>query len=71
MFVGQIIPHAIFLVATGITIHICTEGLPLDHLRVAEGLSADRLGNAERLPDRRGIAFGLHKVAFGLPLVMA
>ena len=47
---------------------ICTEGLPLDYLGVAEGLSTDRLRNAERLADRRGIAFGL---PLGLPLGLA
>ena len=57
MFVGQLLPHVI-------AIHICTKGLPLDYHGVAEGLSTDRLGNAERLADRRGIAFGL---PLGLP----
>ena len=48
MFVGQLLPHVI-------TIHICTKGLPLDYHGVAEGLSKNRLGNAERLADGRGL----------------
>ena len=53
----------------------------MDYLGVAEGLSTDRLGNAERLADRRGIAFGLPLVfwigqdclwiAFGFALGLA
>ena len=63
MFVGQIKSHAV-------TIHICTKGLPFDYVRVVEVLSTDGLGNAERLPNRRGIAFGLHRIAFWVPLVL-
>ena len=48
MFVGQLLPHVI-------TIHICTKGLPLDYHGVAEGSSKNRLGNAERLADGRGL----------------
>ena len=63
MFVGQIKSHAV-------TIHICTKGLPFDYVRVVEVLSTDGLGNAERLPNRRGIAFGLHRIAFWVPLAL-
>ena len=73
MFVGQLLPHVI-------TIHICTKGLPLDYHGVAEGLSKNRLGNAERLADGRGLFAqrdchwitlrlrrDCQRIAFGLP----